>query len=149
MKRDTIKYSKGYKYYLREDYTIYIPVYPSEFIDCEFFSITTKGELCIYRKYAWNGASGPTIDTKSTMRGSLVHDVGYQMLRLIRSGVIQLDHTEELLDGWRKIFDRLLHNICEEDGMWKIRAGVWWRAVEWFAGDSAEPDAEPKILEAP
>jgi hypothetical protein len=31
--------------------------------------------------YAWNGPSGPTLDTRNFMRGSLVHDALYQLMR--------------------------------------------------------------------
>ena len=138
MKGDKIKYSKGYKYFLREDYIINLPVFPKEVIQCEFFSLSTKGELRIYRRYAWDGASGPTIDTKSTMRGALVHDVGYQAIRL------------GLLPVWyREVFDKLLHDICREDGMAWFRADLWWKTVEVFGASAAEPRSEPKIYTAP
>ena len=138
MKDDKIKYSTGYKYYLREDYIVNVPVFPEEDIQCEFFSLSAKGRLRIYRKYAWDGASGPTIDTKSTMRGALIHDVGYQAIRL------------GLLPAWhREVFDKLLHDICKEDGMWRIRADLWWKAVDVFGKHSIKPGSEPKILIAP
>ena len=47
-----------------------------------FIQLTAKGKLTIKRGYAWDGPSGPTIDTKTFMRGSLVHDALYQLMRL-------------------------------------------------------------------
>jgi hypothetical protein len=139
MKGDKIKYSKGnYKYYLREDYVINIPVFPEKDISCRYFYLTAKGQLGIYYSYAWDGASGPTIDTKSSMRGSLVHDVLYQAIRL------------GLIPAWYKeVADKLLHDICEEDGMWKTRSDVWRWAVEKFGGHSIDPKSEPEVLTAP
>ncbi len=63
--------------------------------------------------------SGPTIDTKSFMRGSLAHDALYQLMH------------EKLLTvaDARELADKVLRDICITDGMWKVRA--WWvyRAV--------------------
>ena len=39
------------------------------------------GQLTIKRGYCWDGASGPTFDTPSTMLASLVHDALYQLMR--------------------------------------------------------------------
>jgi len=45
------------------------------------------GTLAISAGYSWDGPSGPTIDTKTFMRGSLIHDAIYQ---LIREGALTL-----------------------------------------------------------
>lgn len=70
-------------------------------------------ELDVLEGYCWDGPSGPTIDTQNFMRGSLVHDCLYQ---LIREGYIT--------PSYRKTADTLLRKICREDGMSWIR-GVW------------------------
>ena len=44
-------------------------------------SIQPDGRLVIQKGYAWDGPSGPTIDTENFMRGSLVHDALYQLFR--------------------------------------------------------------------
>jgi hypothetical protein len=89
-----------------------------------------------YRGYAWDGASGPTYDSKSSMRASLVHDALYQLM----------GEYPELL-AWRLYADDLLYKICQQDGMWPFRAYLWKKAVNWFGEDAAEkPD---KILTAP
>ena len=89
--------------------------------------------------YAWDGPSGPTIDTRNFMRGSLVHDALYQLMR------------EEHLDKetYRKPADQLLRDMCREDGMWSIRA--WWvyLAVRWWADPAADPANKKPIIKAP
>lgn len=67
----TIRYRSGYKYQLAEGCTVRTGIFPPEEIVTEFISLNTLGVLSIRRGYAWDGASGPTIDTKSSMWGSL------------------------------------------------------------------------------
>ena len=73
------------------------------------------------------------------MRGSLVHDALYQLMR----GKM-LDH-----DLHRKTADRILWRICREDGMSAIRA--WWvyQGVRLGGGPAADPDGAKPILYAP
>lgn len=127
-----MKYSKlkGYKYKLEEDvsltlkYTIMIQ-HP--------FVRTFGYELLIKAGYTWDGASYLTIDTKSSMKGSLVHDALYQMMR------------EGLLDrAYRKYADELLRDICIEEGMWKWRAKMWYKAVQKHAYKSSLPRKNPR-----
>lgn len=89
-------------------------------------------KLIIGEGYAWDGPSGPSIDTKDFMRGSLVHDALYQLLR---EGVI--DHERE---AFRKWSDAELYNICVEDGMPRWRAWYVWLAVRLFGGPAAGMD---------
>jgi len=65
---------RHYKYQLMQDFTINIEIETEEDIETSFIGLTTDGELTIKNRYAWDGPSGPTIDTKSFIRGSLVHD---------------------------------------------------------------------------
>ena len=76
------------------------------------------GLLMVKRGYAWNGLSGPTIDTNNSMRGSLVHDALYQ---LMREGILSRDQ--------RSAADDLLRQICIADGMASLRAGWIYLAV--------------------
>ena len=116
-----IRYSTGYKYQLREDYR-HPWLCPD--IDAGFLQVR-DGVLTIRAGYAWDGPSGPTFDTPSFMRGSLVHDALYQ---LIREG--------HLPRSAKQAADDALKRICIEDGMSALRA--WWvhRAVSKF-GTSA------------
>ena len=116
-----IKYTSGYKYQLLEDYTILLP---NKFIgrgfDVKFMKLAA-GILTIRAGYAWDGASGPTIDTKTSMRGALVHDALYQAMR------------EDLIPRSMKVFcDQLMHDLMVEDGMMALRAWLWLRAVKKF-----------------
>ena len=133
-----IKYKKGYKYQLAEQYEVQVNIFPLEDIWSFHIQLSTHGLLRITRGYAWDGPSGPTIDTKNFMRGSLVHDAIYQLLR------------EGLLDQkYRTQADLELYRICREDGMSKLRA--WWvfKAVNSFAAGAADTRNKKKIHTAP
>jgi len=136
---ECITYKSGYKYQLKEDYSVKIPINPAANITSEFINLSTDGILSIKSGYAWDGPSGPTIDTLNFMRGSLVHDSLYQLMR------------ERHLDTevHREAADRLLQQLCKEDGMTSIRA--WW--VYWGVriggGPSADPALEKPLTSAP
>lgn len=68
------------------------------------------------------------------MRGSLVHDAFYQ---LMRKKLIPLEK--------REYADWLLREICIEDGMSKTRADWFYLGVDLFGASSARPD----LLQAP
>lgn len=81
----------------------------------------TMRTLHISRGYCWDGPSGPTIDTENFMRGSLVHDALYQLMR---------EHS--FYRQWRDDADQILKRICLEDGMSKVRAAwVYWGVKTW------------------
>lgn len=134
-----IAYKDGYKYQLKLSYTVTIPIIPSDPIHTEYISLESTGALTIKEGYAWDGPSGPTFDTPSFMRGSLIHDALYQ---LMRDG--HLDHT-----AYRDAADRTLQQICKEDGMWSIRA--WWvyHGVRMFADPAADPANKRPLTYAP
>jgi hypothetical protein len=92
------------------------------------FIILVCGCLLIKEGYAWDGASGPAINTLTFVRGSLVHDALYQ---LIREGLLPR--------SYRRAADSLLRDICIEDGMNRIRAWYVYRSVRMFGGSSAKP----------
>jgi len=122
---------KKYKYQLMVVYTHSTDLQIDKDIGTidDFVSLTKTGDLTLKKSYAWDGPSGPTIDTKNFMRGSLVHDGLYQ---LMRDGL--LDH-----ERYRKDADELLRAICEEDGMSTFRAWYVYRSVRIFGGSAAEP----------
>jgi hypothetical protein len=134
-----IAYKGGYKYQLKEEYTVTIDIKPTTPIDTEYIKLGSEGKLIISKGYAWDGPSGPTIDTLSFMRGSLIHDALYQ---LMREGY--LDHNE-----FREAADRTLQKICREDGMWSLRA--WWvyQGVRLFADPAADPAENKPLTRAP
>lgn len=134
----TIKYRAGYKYVLAASYSCMTPIKPEKAIKHEYFTLSKNGKLWIKQGFAWDGASGPTFDTKSSMRPSLVHDAFCQMMR---------DRTLEF--SWQKRVNLLFKEMCIEDGMWAWRAALWCSAVE--LADAGNPNQGPdgEILEAP
>jgi len=133
----SILYTKGYKYQLWRPVRVQTAVTGFS-VDHDIFNLHSDGTLVVRRPYAWDGPSGPTFDTRSSMRASLVHDVGYQMIRL---GLIPRET--------RPLWDLELYKIGLEDGMWKIRVKLWYRAVSRFAAESAHPDSVKKVYTAP
>lgn len=132
-----IKYTSGYKYQLAEDYSIQTVITGYE-ISAPFICLHMDGLLTIKKGYAWDGASGPTIDTKSSMRGALVHDALYQLMRADLIG----QHN-------RKYADAYLRDICIEDRMFKWRARIWYCMVRKLAMPAANAERDRKIITAP
>jgi hypothetical protein len=134
-----IAYNGGYKYQLKKSYTVTINIKPLESIYTEYIQLDTEGVLTITEGYAWDGPSGPAIDTKNFMRGSLVHDALYQLMR------------EKHLDNgtYRDAADRQLQKICLEDGMSTVRA--WWvyEAVHRGGDPAADPARKRPVVYAP
>lgn len=132
---------KHYKYQLMQDYVVKIPLKPATGINTGFIRLTKGGKLTIKNRYAWDGASGPAIDTRTIMRGSLVHDALYQLMRE--------RHLDYLKD--RKAADRILRDICLEDGMSKVRAKYIYDGVRLGGLRSARPRKKPadKIICVP
>jgi len=120
----------GYKYQLMEQYSLDVAIKKYE-IDTPYLSLGNDGILIIKKGYAWDGPSGPTIDTLNFMRGSLVHDAFYQLIRV-----------EKISPSYKDYADRLLQKICIEDGMSRFRAWYIYQGVRLFGGASAKPSSE-------
>lgn len=135
---DQIKYREGYKYQLAENYGVATELRPPKPIRTPYIWLSLDGVLTVRKGYAWDGPSGPAIDTKNFMRGSLVHDALYQFLR-----------EGKLPQAHRETADRLLQAICIEDGMTALRS--WWvyQGVRFGGGPAADPDNDNPILIAP
>ncbi len=138
MRNNFIKYRKGYKYQLNNVYVENIGFSTNKNIDTEYIELNIDGLLIIKKGYAWDGASGLTIDTKSFMRGSLEHDALYQLMRM------------NLLNYkiYRLLADKRLYKIIKQDGMFKFRAWYVYRIVRTFGKRFAKPK-RPKIYKAP
>ena len=133
-----IFYKGGYKYQLRKTYSVVIDFKPESDIVTEYVELDTSGKLTIMKGYAWDGPSGPTIDTKTFLRGSLVHDALYQ---LIREGYLPV--------SCKNMADVTLKKICKEDGMWSIRACYVYWGVDKFGKPSIDPSKDKPIETAP
>lgn len=136
---ECISYKKGYKYQLYQAHVIETGIVPALPVNTTFIGLSKEGQLTIKMGYAWDGPSGPAIDTRNFMRGSLVHDALYQLLR---EGHLKGDAV-------RKDADRLLRKICKEDGMTSLRA--WWvyMGVRIGAGPAADPSKDKPLTKAP
>ena len=88
--------------------------------------------------YAWDGPSGPTFDTPNFMRGSLIHDALYQ---LMRNGLLREDFREDA--------DKEIKKACLEDGMTRFRAAYVYWSLRRFAGFAADEGAVKEVLFAP
>jgi len=142
MAKHQIKYKSGYEYQLHEDYDhpqqLSITA-PGDDIVTDYIELSTDGHLRIKKGYAWDGPSGPTFDTPNFMRGSLMHDALYQLMRY------------KLIDKdtYRDDADRELARICHEDGMSRLRAyWVYW-GVRLGGGPAADDKFMKKIHTAP
>ena len=131
-----IKYKAGYKYQLAEDYEIQTSARPERPCILDYCKLFPNGMLYIRKGYAWDGPSGPTVDTKSFMRGSLVHDILYQFM-----------YHELLPYSFKKAADKELVRICKEDGMTGTRR--WWVYQGVKFGGDPRPSKIKKILTAP
>ena len=139
-----IKYKRGYKYQLAEDYHCQTEVTPGAILSVDFVRLIPTGQLTLYKGYACDGPSGPTFDGlmprlyRWFMRGAFIHDVLYQLMRA------------ELLDQeWRKQADRELYLACRADGMWRARAAWIYYGVRKGAEYAARPGSKKIVLSAP
>lgn len=134
-----LAYTEGWKYRTERPYTISTPLRGWS-VATDWAQLLADGTLVVPRGYCWDGASGPTLDTKATMVASLVHDVFYQMMR------------EGLLpEGIKPQADVLLGEVLRADtpARWRFlrtpRAWGWVRAVSWF-GPKDGGDQRPILL---
>lgn len=135
----TIQYVSGYKYQLFSDYGIVLNTeFPIQDTSYGYLTLRVGGLLTIEAGYAWDGPSGPTVDTSDSIRASLVHDALYQLIRV-----------GHLPKSFRREADRIFREICLEAGMGRVRAYSWWAALRLFGSEAAELKAEPQIKEAP
>jgi hypothetical protein len=106
-----------YKYVLNEDYVFTMPSYVPPLgreVETKYLWFDGHTTFIMKQGYAWNGPSSPAITTKNFMRGSLIHDALYQMMRL--------GHLEK--NTYRIHADHILYDAIREDGMWIVRA-LW------------------------
>lgn len=134
-----IRYRADYKYQLASDYKIHTSIYPHDDITTEFIDLDTGGTLLVRKGYAWDGPSGPVIDTEENMRASLVHDALYQLMRI--EAISARTH--------RKAADQLFKDICKEDGVSNIRATAYYRALRKYGKPAASPQNKKKVHRAP
>lgn len=137
--RTDLYYKKDIKYQTAKEFVASIPTitkYVKKNIHTDFCSLTTTGRLTIFKRYGWDGPSGPTFDTDSSMAGSLVHDLLYHLIRL---GHLPRDAKDEA--------DNIMRAIMRQDGMWKFRSKYFLTGVDWFGDGSLV--APKKVYQIP
>ncbi len=139
----TVHYKTGYRHQLEKEYEQWVAkdgIFPVNGPGGnKFVWLTIDGRLIIREGYAWDGASGPAVNTKSFVRPSLPHDALYQLRRL---GVID--------DAGKAAADKLLGRMLRHDSLiianryqylparWALKAIAYTRpvwveaAVSWF-----------------
>lgn len=116
-----------YKYRLYERFIIRTPIINKAYKH-DLFELRADGILIINPGYLWDGVSGPTWDTLSTMIAGLVHDALYQAIRL-----------KLLVLTFKDIIDVFFHTIMIRDGVWQARAWYFYEAVKKFGKGSCIP----------
>lgn len=132
-----VRKRKLYKYRTTKDWECYTGIHGAPTDVLPWVVLRTDGVLWIRRGYAWDGPSGPTVDTRNWMRPSLVHDALYQ---LMREGQGVLDYT------YRYQVDRLMYRMLLEEGMSRFRAWYSYQAVRAFGGPRAKKRREREIV---
>lgn len=122
---------KMFKYVVIEEYRHKTPFHHMD-AKAPLIELLHDGTLVVSPGYFWDGPSGPTIDTQDSMRGSLVHDA---LFELMRRGLIPIESKQEA--------DRLLETICIEDGMRPDRARLWYNMVTIAALSCAKTGTQP------
>jgi hypothetical protein len=100
-----------------------------------FLTLNKKG-MVVRSGYAWDGPSGPTIDTPTFMRASLCHDALYQLMR-----------EGYLPRSYRKWADETMRRHLIEDGMSPVRAWYVYWSLRFFGGFAVKPRPVEEILE--
>ena len=125
----------NYKYTLTRDFIDNLGVYGYE-CETEFIRLQKDGTVFIKKNYSWDGCTRPALNPKSTRRGGLIHDVGYQLIRL-----------RLLPKSCKDPIDTRFLTILKEDKF--IGAGLYYFAVDKFASFALNPKEEPKEEIAP
>ncbi len=134
-----LKYKANYKYQVknRAGMVFEMKFRPPIAIINRWYSFDARGSLFVAEGYAWNGASGPTFDTKAAVYASLPHDVIYQMMR-----------RGELDIHYRKVADQEFRRMLVARGMSRFRATYWYYALRWAGRKAALPESIQPVLEA-
>jgi len=134
---EQVFYKEGYKFQLTRPLVAYTGIYLGEEVKTDYFTMTADGYVILVKGYAWNGASCfPDFDW--IIRGSAIHDAGYQALRL---GLIPR--------RYKVVFDSILGINCIEDRAIKIVAKAVHSAVVIFGVNALRASSEPLELAAP
>ena len=123
----TLFFTDGHKYQARCQMIYFTNICGYEIIT-DLITLRKDGWMLIESYFAWDGASGPAIDTYNNMRGSQAHDA---LASLMRMGLLPMRYIEPS--------NRLIQRLMIEDGAHP------WRAVAYKAAlDRTSFWANPK-----
>jgi len=144
------KLKKHYKYVLAKDFSIQTDIKGFD-IKTKYIILNPDGLLTSLHDYAWDGASGPAVDTITILKASLVHDILYQ---LIRMGLLPI--------YFKAYADKFLQDIYIKDCKYRkpnklqlwfsnLRSKWIYFGVDKFGKSSVRPiqKEDIKIYEAP
>jgi hypothetical protein len=104
----------------------------------EWWTVSPVGIICVKRGYAFDGASIPLVNKlpahifwliqQDLLEAALPHDVCYQAFR---EGL--LPRTRRM----RKLVDRWYRDLAIQNGAWKWRAKLHYRALRLFGWEAA------------
>lgn len=92
-----------------------------EFGMYELYYEVGESYIRVYKGYAWDGATGPVIQTETTKKASLVHDV---LCQAIGEGLLP--------ESNQKTADEIYRYIAEQEGMSIVRRNVHYWAIRLF-----------------
>jgi len=134
-----IEYRSGYKYQLDKDYHIKTSIRPKKEIDTQFIALDKDGNLLVRSGYAWDGVSGPVIDTANNLRASLIHDALYQLMR--KRKLTAKDYKDKA--------DKLFQKICKKDGVPAPVARTYYAVLKALGKPFTDPKNEKEVKRAP
>ena len=133
----TLLYCDGYKYQARCAMVYYVGIFPAEDIITDLIVLRRDGWLWVAKYFAWDGASGPAIDTASNMRGSHAHDA---LAALMRKGLLPM--------VCRFPANEVIRRLMIDDGAFRVRADLY-RAVLNQTSYWADPKNSKTVHVAP
>jgi len=136
MDTNKVHYEDGKKFQTTRDCVIQTSVFGYN-IETDFCKLTTNGMLLVYKRFCWDGATG-CLNTKSTIRGSLAHDVLYKLMRL-----------ELLPRSCQDDADMTLNKTLKKDGGFFSRALAWFVVLAFLGKRNTDPDNKKRELVAP
>lgn len=131
---------QAYRFVTREQFGLDTGIVrPGEMeVGTDYIRLQPGGLLIIAAGFLWDGASGPIKQTPDVIRGSLVHDALYALMR-----------RRLLPQSWRARADDLLREMCIVDGMPRWQADMVHAAVSARGSVYAAPEEPKPVLVAP
>jgi len=114
---------------------------PKYAIKWMWLSLATNGLLIVRWGFPTDGPSGPTLDTKKTIKGATVHDA---LCQLAAQGLFG-EVTEELRDQINAEADI----VWDSSGMAQWRTEIWEATLDKFGDFAMMPGNKWEIIDVP